>query len=240
MAQGELAISQLVPRVLEDATQPLPDLLRELIAELLGEWDQLGERVNVLTGRLETAAKADETAKRLMTVRGVGPIIATALLAKQTEPERFANARLFAAYFGLVPSQHSSAEKPVGQDEQAWRCLFAQPDDPGRPRRFKTATTRFTAAGRPTSPALAKPSGSQGGGGAIGQPQPAHPLGATAKRPDLSSAAGHCPGGGDESLITAFCHRGVKPLQPMLKNIDPRSDRRGLMPKLLLALEAFL
>ncbi|MFJ3373290.1 IS110 family transposase [Pseudomonas sp. NPDC086251] len=111
MAQGELAISQLVPRVLEDATQPLPDLLRELIAELLGEWEQLGERVNVLTGRLETAAKADETAKRLMTVRGVGPIIATALLAKQTAPERFANARLFAAYFGLVPSQHSSGEK---------------------------------------------------------------------------------------------------------------------------------
>lgn len=111
IAQGEMAISQLVPRILEDATQPVPDLLRELIAELLGEWIQLGERINVLTGRLETAAREDETAKRLMTVRGVGPIIATALLAKQTEPERFANARLFAAYFGLVPSQHSSGEK---------------------------------------------------------------------------------------------------------------------------------
>ena len=46
-----------------------------------------------------------------MTVRGVGPIIATALLAKQTEPERFANARLYAAYFGMVPDQHSSGEK---------------------------------------------------------------------------------------------------------------------------------
>ena len=111
IAQGETAISQLVPRILEDATQPLPDLLRELVAELLGEWVQLGERINVLTGRLETAARADETARRLMTVRGVGPIIATALLAKQTEPERFANARLFAAYFGLVPSQHSTGEK---------------------------------------------------------------------------------------------------------------------------------
>ena len=111
LAQGEIAISQLVPRILEDATQPLPDLLRELIAELLGEWGQLGERVNVLTGRLEAAAKEDETARRLMTVRGVGPIIATALLAKQTEPERFASARQFAAYFGLVPSQHSSGEK---------------------------------------------------------------------------------------------------------------------------------
>lgn len=111
MAQGEMAISHLVPRILEDASQPLPDLLRELIAELQGEWNQQGERIKVLTGRLETAAKENETAKRLMTVRGVGPITATALLAKETAPERFANARQFAAYFGLVPSQNSSGEK---------------------------------------------------------------------------------------------------------------------------------
>lgn len=111
LAQGDAAISHVIPMVLEDATQPLPEILRELIDELLGEWRQLGERINVLSGRLEAAANADKTAKRLMTVRGVGPIIATALLAKQTEPERFANARLYAAYFGMVPDQHSSGEK---------------------------------------------------------------------------------------------------------------------------------
>ncbi|PHX44634.1 transposase, partial [Pseudomonas sp. NZIPFR-PS5] len=103
--------SRNVPRILEDATQPLPDMLRELIDELLGEWSQLGERIDVLTGRLEAAARQDETAKRLMTVRGIGPVIATALLAKQTEPERFANARMFAAYFGTVPEQNSSGQK---------------------------------------------------------------------------------------------------------------------------------
>jgi transposase len=46
-----------------------------------------------------------------MTVRGIGPITATALLAKQTEPERFANAWTFAAYFGTVPEQDSSGQK---------------------------------------------------------------------------------------------------------------------------------
>lgn len=111
LAQGEVALNRNVPRILEDATQPLPELLRELIAELLGEWSQLGERINVLTGRLEAAAREDETAKRLMTIRGIGPIIATALLAKETKPERFANARQFAAYFGTVPEQHSSGQK---------------------------------------------------------------------------------------------------------------------------------
>jgi len=111
LAQGETAFSRGVPHILEDASQPLPDLLRALIDELLGDWLQLGARIEVLTGRLETQARQDATAKRLMSVRGVGPIIATALLAKQTEPERFANARQFAAYFGTVPDQHSSGEK---------------------------------------------------------------------------------------------------------------------------------
>lgn len=111
LAQGELAISQGVPRVLEDASQPLPDMLRELIDELLAEWRYLGERIAVLTGRLEAAARDDAVAKRLMTLRGVGPIIATAVVAKQTDPSRFASARMYAAYFGLVPDQRSSGNK---------------------------------------------------------------------------------------------------------------------------------
>lgn len=111
LAQGDLAISQRIPRVLEDATQPLPEMLRELIAELLVEWGFLGERISLLTGRLETASRNDKAAQRLMTVRGIGPIIATAVLAKQIDPERFANARQFAAYFGAVPDQHSTGNK---------------------------------------------------------------------------------------------------------------------------------
>lgn len=111
LAQGDVGLKQGVTRVLEDARQPLPALLRELIDEMLNEWQRLGERIAALTGRLEACAAADPTAKRLMTVRGIGPITATALLAKQVEPERFANARQFAAYFGIVPDQHSSGQK---------------------------------------------------------------------------------------------------------------------------------
>ena len=99
-----------VNRVLEDATQPIPDLLRELISDLQAEWRRLDERIDGLTGQLEAAARSDAKACQLMTVRGIGPIIATALMAKQTEPERFDNARQFAAYFGTVPDQHSSGQ----------------------------------------------------------------------------------------------------------------------------------
>lgn len=110
LAQGDAALTRSVNRVLEDATQPIPDLLRELIGDLQAEWLHLDGRIDGLTGQLEAAARGDAMARRLMTVRGIGPIIATALIAKQTEPERFANARQFAAYFGTVPDQYSRGQ----------------------------------------------------------------------------------------------------------------------------------
>jgi transposase len=98
-------------RVLEDATLPIPDSLRALIAELWAEREMLCQRLEKLDAELDRIARQDALSKRLMSVPGVGPIIATALLAKQIEPARFANARQFAAYFGIVPDQRSSGKQ---------------------------------------------------------------------------------------------------------------------------------
>jgi len=111
MPQGDAAISKHVPRAVEDASLPLPDLLRELLDELLTDWQSLAERIAGLSRRLETTAKEDAVAQRLSTIRGVGPIIATAIVAKETEPSRFASGRMYAAFFGIVPDQHSSGNK---------------------------------------------------------------------------------------------------------------------------------
>jgi len=109
--QGVAALATRVPRILEDATQPVPALLRELVGELWAEAVHLSARVEALSARLETAAREDPLARRLMRVPGIGPITATALVAKEAHPERFPNARQFAAYFGLVPEQHSSGPR---------------------------------------------------------------------------------------------------------------------------------
>jgi transposase len=109
--QGKAAIDRNVTQLLEDSGELIPGMLHELIAELLAEWKHMAERVEVMTGRLERAVREDEDAKRLMTIRGVGPILSSAVIAKQTEPERFDSARDFAAYFGTVPEQHSSGPK---------------------------------------------------------------------------------------------------------------------------------
>lgn len=106
--QGKAAIDREISRLLENPSPLIPELLSELISELLEEWKALDDRIEVITGRVKKAAQENETTQRLMTVRGIGPILSSAVVAKQTEPERFANARDFAAYFGTVPEQQSS------------------------------------------------------------------------------------------------------------------------------------
>lgn len=111
IAQGGPALARRASGVVEDASQPVPDLLRELVADLLAEWHHLDHRVGLLKAELERLADQDPACRRLKTVRGIGPVIATALVAKQLTPEHFASGRQFAAYFGLVPEQHSSGNR---------------------------------------------------------------------------------------------------------------------------------
>jgi len=108
IAKSNSALALWVTRIQQDTSFPIPEMLREIIADLWAEWEHLGQRRKRLDRQLEQIAQNDEVARRLMTIRGFGPIMTTALLAKQTQPERFPNARQFAAYFGLVPDQHSS------------------------------------------------------------------------------------------------------------------------------------
>lgn len=51
---------------------------------------------------------ADEVARRLMTVPGIGPLIATAIAVPAPPPETFRKTRDFAAWLGLTPRQHST------------------------------------------------------------------------------------------------------------------------------------
>lgn len=111
IAPGDHALSAKLGRVLEDGALPLPDRLRELLAELWCEWQALSRRADSLSAELATAATADPLAQRLMTIPGVGPVTASALVCKDLHIERFASARQFAAYFGLVPDQHSSGSR---------------------------------------------------------------------------------------------------------------------------------
>ncbi len=78
----------------------------ELLAVLEGQLKQLDLRI-------AQACRADERCRRLAEVDGVGPLIATAMVAKVGNAQQFSNGRALSAYLGLVPRQHSSGGKTV-------------------------------------------------------------------------------------------------------------------------------
>jgi transposase len=100
-----------VPVWLEDAENGLTSRFRELLNGLWDDLKTLDRRVAELDREIEVIAQSDPVAKRLQQLRGVGPMVATALVATVGNAEQFANGRQMAASLGLTPKQHSSGGK---------------------------------------------------------------------------------------------------------------------------------
>jgi transposase len=96
---------------LEDADNGLSACFRQLLDGLWRDLRALDDRIGELDGYIGDAAKADPDARRLQQLRGVGPVVATALVACVGHATQFANGRQMAASLGLTPRQHSSGGK---------------------------------------------------------------------------------------------------------------------------------
>jgi transposase len=64
--------------------------------------------------RIRANARATETGRRLMEVPGVGPLLASALVAAIPDPKAFRSGRNLAAWIGLVPRPHMAESGPSG------------------------------------------------------------------------------------------------------------------------------
>jgi transposase len=104
-------LRRALPCWLEDAENGLSERFRRLLNGLWGDFQALDARMNELDREITVIAQNDPVAKRLQQLRGVGPIIATALVAAVGNGEQFANGRQMSAAFGLTPKQHSSGGK---------------------------------------------------------------------------------------------------------------------------------
>ncbi|HYQ92629.1 MAG TPA: IS110 family transposase [Candidatus Competibacteraceae bacterium] len=111
VAQGRERLQQALPLLLEDAENGLPLLARETFAELAERLRIFDHQITAYDRRLEQLAREREPARRLMTVDGVGPITATAVVATLGDGLEFRNGRQFAAWLGLTPRQYSSGGK---------------------------------------------------------------------------------------------------------------------------------
>ena len=110
VAKGPAHVSQLV-RAVEDPDEAVPETARPILTVLIEMLQALNERIARLDREIAQRAKEDETARRLMSVPGVGPVIATALVALAPAAETFRCGRDFAAWLGLTPVPRSSGGK---------------------------------------------------------------------------------------------------------------------------------
>jgi transposase len=110
-AQRQMGLRELLAVVADPEDQRVPPLARELLQVLAEHLRGLAERMAELDRRLVEAARGDAACARLAAVPGIGPVIATALVATVGDAKAFASGRHLAAWVGLVPRQHSSGGK---------------------------------------------------------------------------------------------------------------------------------
>ncbi|MDA8250177.1 MAG: IS110 family transposase [Rhodospirillales bacterium] len=114
LAQRWRSVAAWTDAVIADdgSSAPLSPRLRLLIADMRAEWTELDRRIAVFDDEFAASARADEAARRLATVPGIGPINATALVAAIGDASAFRRARDLAAWLGLVPKQSTTGGKP--------------------------------------------------------------------------------------------------------------------------------
>jgi transposase len=105
---GVVGASKFEARIRE-LVEPLPDLAG-LVEPLLIVRRTLREQIGILHGRLLAIVRTDDVCRRLMTVPGVGPVVALTYRATVDVPARFRNSKAVGAVFGLTPSRYQSGE----------------------------------------------------------------------------------------------------------------------------------
>lgn len=104
-------LRRAIPEIQEDAENGLSGLFRRVLGGLRHDLETFDARVAELDAEIAQIARSDETAQRLQSIPGMGPMTATALVAAVGDARQFARGRDLAASLGLTPGQHSSGGK---------------------------------------------------------------------------------------------------------------------------------
>jgi len=108
---GRRGLDQLLAIVADEANMRLPADARLCLHMLSAQLIVVKEQILENDRRLRTSARSTELGRRLMEVPGVGPLLASAVIATISDPSAFKTGRNLAAWIGLVPKQNSSGGK---------------------------------------------------------------------------------------------------------------------------------
>jgi transposase len=104
-ARSPTQLPTLVRKVLLERCEGVPAYIEWVLASI----EALNEQIKVADTALERIAQDDPVCKRLMTVPGVGPVIAVRFVAVIDQPQRFSSTHDVMSYLGLTPGEHSSS-----------------------------------------------------------------------------------------------------------------------------------
>lgn len=110
-AKGRMGVEAILAILLDDQDERIPALARESLIPLAYELGLVKQRILEADRTIMKMHSSSSLSKRLETIPGVGPIIATRVIAEVADPSSFKSGRAFSAWIGLVPKQHSSGGK---------------------------------------------------------------------------------------------------------------------------------
>jgi transposase len=137
---GEVSRGRFAARVRELATgQPT---LERVVEPMLRARDALRAEYQVLHRAVLTVVREDAVCRRLMSVPGVGPLVAVTFTSAIDDPARFRRSRAVGAHFGLTPKRYQSGETDVtGGISKAGDAM-------ARTALYEAANVMLTRAGR--------------------------------------------------------------------------------------------
>ena len=108
--KSRASLMRLVPEWLEDGDNGLSESARALLWAMYEQLRGLEDLIAGVDDRLKLEATKHPACARLQTMRGVGPVIATGLVAALGDGSAFRNGRAVGAWLGLVPGHEASGE----------------------------------------------------------------------------------------------------------------------------------
>ncbi len=110
-AVGRGGLDRLIAVIADQDDARLPDEARACLAVLCTQLDMVKEQILANDRRILADARKTEAGRRLMKIAGIGPLLASAIVACVPDPTTFSNGRSLSAWIGLTPRQNSSGGK---------------------------------------------------------------------------------------------------------------------------------
>ena len=109
--KGERGMTELVRILRDHQDTQVPTVLRRALLTLVAQLDTADQEIGALDRQIVAWHKTNDDSRRLATIPQLGPLISSAIVVTVGDAGRFQNARQFAAWLGLVPSQNSTGGK---------------------------------------------------------------------------------------------------------------------------------